>query len=619
MDSSGLSRVIGFAHEVISDYVGEDENAWDESLDIAAPPPPSDTAMFHGIFEVQDLDYLMTEMGSSPAPPTARIMSSTTVLKKVLVTRNWCRAVPARTKSLDDLFKRLVPSKKIDSSGLSRVIGFAHEVISNYVGEDENAWDESLDIAAPPPPSITTAFHGIFEVQDVDGAMAEMGRHLDRTSKWSELRRSPAPPTARIMSATTPIMSILKKVCTWCLLIASGQTSSSSPIGYRADIAHLQLLHVANIYSAPFTGTMTSEELQEAAPPLPIKETQAAAGVSGHGNPAVMMSPNVPLLMQTYQAGWLNADAITMLASTVTNLPFGGTGGVGEEPVALGVRAMYNLELFSSAYNEDYLFTAAAIRNAYKFAYDSCLYVPCGVATAELRSLKKREVLLGVRQPTISNVVNDINNVKTSSVMVYLDGTVRKRGGGIASGGVGCLKASGLQEDVVEKIAESVESTVKTILPRLCEMIGIPSVIANAMTATKKIRLLDVLRTVDNVLFQHSDWEERINRGLAAIPSLINNITNEPIVSFVPSKMAYTHVPTGSTLELPGFDNSIVLSTHLDPETNKCFCPLKFILQEPFLYLNKGSGRYFTHSSGGHPMPFTQVEGLRILYHFLVQ
>lgn len=323
---------------------------------------------------------------------------------------------------------------------------------------------------------------------------------------------------------------------------------------------------------------------------------------------------------QTYQAGWLNADAITMLASTVTNLPFGGTGGVGEEPVALGVRAMYNLELFSSAYNGDYLFTAAAIRNAYKFAYDSCLYVPRGVATAELRSLKKREVLLGVRQPTISDVVNDINNVKTSSVMVYLDGTVRKkRGGGIASGGVGCLKASGLQEDVVEKIVESVESTVKTILPRLCETIGIPSVIANAMTATKKIRLLDVLRTVDNVLFQHSDWEERINRGLAAIPSLINNITNEPIVSFVPSKTAYTHVPTGSTLELPGFDNSIVLSTHLDPETNKRFCPLKFILQEPFLYLNKGSGRYFTHSSGGHPMPFTQVEGLRILYHFLVQ
>uniref|UniRef100_A0A147BGB8 Putative myosin light chain kinase n=1 Tax=Ixodes ricinus TaxID=34613 RepID=A0A147BGB8_IXORI len=96
----------------------------------------------------------------------------------------------------------------------------------------------------------------------------------------------------------SPNVPLLMQVCTLCLLIASGQTSSSSLIGYHADIAHLQLLHVANIYSAPFTGTMTSKELQEAAPPLPIKETQAAAGVSGHGNPAVMMSPNVPLLMQ---------------------------------------------------------------------------------------------------------------------------------------------------------------------------------------------------------------------------------------------------------------------------------------------------------------------------------
>ncbi|CAN8026476.1 unnamed protein product, partial [Ixodes persulcatus] len=177
---------------------------------------------------------------------------------------------------------------------------------------------------------------------------------------------------------------------------------------------------------------------------------------------------------------------------------------------------MYNLELFSSVYNGDYLFTAAAIRNAYKFAYDSCLYVPRGVATAELRALKKREVLLGVRQPSISDVVNDINNVKTSSVVVYLDGTVRKQRGSSssASGGVGCLKGSKMQEDVVERIAESVESTVKSILPRLCETIGIPNVIANAMTATKKIRVLDVIRTVDNVLFQHSDWEERINRAV---------------------------------------------------------------------------------------------------------
>ncbi|XP_040071894.1 uncharacterized protein LOC120844271, partial [Ixodes scapularis] len=63
-------------------------------------------------------------------------------------------------------------------------------------------------------------------------------------------------------------------------------------------IAHLQLLHVANIYSVPFTGTMTSKDLQNAAPPVPIKETQAAAGVSGHGDPAVMMTPNGQLLMR---------------------------------------------------------------------------------------------------------------------------------------------------------------------------------------------------------------------------------------------------------------------------------------------------------------------------------
>ncbi|KAM7285721.1 hypothetical protein ISCGN_032606 [Ixodes scapularis] len=115
----------------------------------------------------------------------------------------------------------------------------------------------------------------------------------------------------------SPNVPLLMQVCTWCLLIASGQTSSSSPIGYRADIAHLQLLHVANIYSAPFTGTMTSEELQEAAPPLPIKETQAAAGVSGHGNPAVMMSPNVPLLMQVCTWCLLIASGQTSSSSPI--------------------------------------------------------------------------------------------------------------------------------------------------------------------------------------------------------------------------------------------------------------------------------------------------------------
>ncbi|XP_040359196.1 uncharacterized protein LOC115328791 isoform X1 [Ixodes scapularis] len=199
----------------------------------------------------------------SPERPH-RTMSAT-ILKKVQVTRNWCRAFPARASSLGDLFKgyinfkiqlgitiiqkvfeyfidskntiahvensrfktvvavfsacgdpidrriieiinffnslhflnvfeialtknylilflRLVPSKKMDSSGLSRVIGFADEVISDYVGEDENAWDESLDIAAPPPPSDTAMFHGIFEVQDLDYLMTEMGSHLDRTT-----------------------------------------------------------------------------------------------------------------------------------------------------------------------------------------------------------------------------------------------------------------------------------------------------------------------------------------------------------------------------------------------------------------------------------------------------
>ncbi|KAM7290805.1 uncharacterized protein ISCGN_027394 [Ixodes scapularis] len=100
----------------------------------------------------------------------------------------------------------------MDSGGLSRVIGFAHEVISDYVGEDENAWDESLDIAAPPPPSDTAMFHGIFQVQDVDHLMAEMGSRLHRTTSWSELRRvivrncdaHRPPPTPRLTDHRLP-------------------------------------------------------------------------------------------------------------------------------------------------------------------------------------------------------------------------------------------------------------------------------------------------------------------------------------------------------------------------------------------------------------------------------
>ncbi|KAM7290801.1 uncharacterized protein ISCGN_027390 [Ixodes scapularis] len=186
-------------------------------------------------------------------------MSATTALKKIIVTRKWCRAIPARTRSLDELFKRyadlhkhlgdtkilrhvldyfvedgntianveglqiktlvvaflacgdpigdrivdvinmlnachfmnvfelavtrhylilfvrIVPSKrKMDSTGLSRVIGFVHEVISRHVGDDQAEWDDVCDIAIPPPPSTGMAFHGIFQVEDVDALMAEL-------------------------------------------------------------------------------------------------------------------------------------------------------------------------------------------------------------------------------------------------------------------------------------------------------------------------------------------------------------------------------------------------------------------------------------------------------------
>ncbi|XP_040359200.1 protein IQ-DOMAIN 14-like isoform X3 [Ixodes scapularis] len=230
--------------------------------DSAHQPPPTTAAKLEKLPAPSQLFSVSTHLCSPERPH--RTMSAT-ILKKVQVTRNWCRAFPARASSLGDLFKgyinfkiqlgitiiqkvfeyfidskntiahvensrfktvvavfsacgdpidrriieiinffnslhflnvfeialtknylilflRLVPSKKMDSSGLSRVIGFADEVISDYVGEDENAWDESLDIAAPPPPSDTAMFHGIFEVQDLDYLMTEMGSHLDRTT-----------------------------------------------------------------------------------------------------------------------------------------------------------------------------------------------------------------------------------------------------------------------------------------------------------------------------------------------------------------------------------------------------------------------------------------------------
>ncbi|CAN7995804.1 unnamed protein product, partial [Ixodes hexagonus] len=306
----------------------------------------------------------------------------------------------------------------------------------------------------------------------------------------------------------------------------------------------------------------------------------------------------------TYYSGWLNADAIVMLAKSITNLPFGNKS----EEASLGVRAMYNFEMLSSAYDGDYLFTAAVLRNTYKFAYDNCLYVPRGVPSAEIAAISKREVLLGVRNATVADVVSDVNNIEIE------DRRHRK----VTSGGVGCLNSGGRpRENVATKISQSVESVVKTMLPRVCESIGMPSVIVNALVSTSRLQLLDLVRMIDSVLFQHSDWEERIERGLKNIPSLMNNVTRTPLVSFHPSKSVYTQVVGDTTVELPGFENSIVLSTYVDPETNKRLCPLKFLLHEPFLYFNKGSGRYFSHSSGEHPMPFTQIEGLRILYHLL--
>lgn len=279
------------------------------------------------------------------------------------------------------------------------------------------------------------------------------------------------------------------------------------------------------------------------------------------------------------------------------------------DQATLGVRAMYNFEMLSSAYDGDYLFTAAVLRNAYKFAYDNCLYVPRGVPSAEIAAVPKREVLLSVRNATVGDVVVDVNNIDKEE-------TKRRTS---SSGGVGCLVlATGRpQENVTTKIAQSVEATVKSMIPRMAESIGVPSAIVNALVSTSQVQLLDIVRMIDNVLFQHSNWEQRIERGLRNIPSIMNNVTRTPLISFRPSKAVYTHVSENSVLELPGFDNSIVLSTYVDAETNKRLCPLKYLLKEPFLFLNKGSGRYFSHSSGNHPMPFTQMEGLRILFYLL--
>lgn len=287
-----------------------------------------------------------------------------------------------------------------------------------------------------------------------------------------------------------------------------------------------------------------------------------------------------------YLSGWLNSDAIAMLANGV-DFSF----KQHRDDVTMGVKAMYNFQLLSASYNDDYLFTAAVLRNAYKFAYTSCLYVPRSITSVELRSLHKREVLFGVRSATVSDVIQDVNNLPEE--------LARKR-----------------ENSLPTKIRNSIECAVKATIPHMCESINIPSVITNALVSACNTPLLQIIREINVAFFQHRDWEERINRKLKSIPSLMNNISQIPLIIFKPNKSSYTPVNGDVVIELPGFDQSITLTTYIDNDTRKRMCPLKYILQEPFIFLNKGSGKYFLHSSDGHPMPLTQVEGLRILYHF---